>query len=286
MLNNPINIKIVSDDSFIVGENWASNKHKSCYIENVKMGRDVCKNSKVAVLSLARNCEKNLQKSIDKIKKLQSADFKFFIYENDSVDLTKEILNENKSPQISISLNTDQQPFLKDRSRQRTKNLANYRNKCLEWAKQECSNFDYALVLDLDADAGFSIDGIYNSISWLQKIEKSAGMGSYSLCYNNNKFTHYDTFAIRIKSFIASSKHMNDGERGLINYHPNIGSKPVALHSCFGGLAVYKMQCLLKGNYDGSIGCEHILFHKSLRDEGYEMYLNPSSIFFTILNQD
>jgi hypothetical protein len=285
MPNKSINIKIKTDH-FTIGEEWASDEHKSCYIENVKLGRDICKNSKVAVLSLARNCEKNLQKSIDQITKLQSSDFKFFIYENDSVDLTKEILSENKSPKISISLNTDRQPFLNDRSRRRTNNLAEYRNKCLEWAKQECSNFDYALVLDLDADAGFSIDGIYNSISWLQKIEKSAGMGSHSLCYNNNEFTHYDTFAIRIKSFVGSSKHTNNGERGFINYHPHVGSKPFALYSCFGGLAVYKMQCFLKGNYDGSMGCEHILFHKSLRDHGYGMYLNPSSIFFTVLNQD
>jgi hypothetical protein len=33
------------------------------------------------------------------------------------------------------------------------------------------------------------------------------------------------------------------------------------------------------------MGCEHVWFHKSMRDKGYEMYLNPSSIFFAVNEQ-
>lgn len=283
MLNKLINIEMSLENSFFIGEKWISEEHKFCYFENVTSGRDICKNSKVVVSSLARNCGKNIQQSINKITKLQSEDFKFFIYENNSSDHTKDILldNQDKNPQITASLNTDQSVYLKDRSRERTKNLANYRNVCLEWIKKECSHFDYALVLDLDADAGFSIDGIYNSISWLNKIKNSAGMGSYSLCHKNGAFTHYDTFAIRLQSWHSSSKN-NNGEKTLINYHPKIGSRPLPFYSCFGGLAVYKMNCFVEGNYNGSVGCEHISFHKSMRDKGYEMYLNPNSIFFAI----
>lgn len=265
--------------------------NKSCYFENIDSGKEVCKNSKVAVVSLARNCEKNLQKSIDVITKLQSANFKFFIYENNSSDQTKDILISNQNNnQIFISLNNDQTIHLKDRSRERTNNLAKYRNLCLEWVKKECSDFDYVIVLDLDADAGFSIDGIYNSISWLNKIKNSAGMGSYSLfSRNSDTFKHYDTFAIRKteNNWEKSSEFSVDREEKLfVNYHPKIGSQPVPFYSCFGGLAVYKTKCFIEGNYDGSIGCEHVLFHKSLKDNGYDMYLNPSSIFFAVLIKD
>lgn len=284
MKNKP-NIEMSSGNSFIIGEKWASEEHKSCYFENVHLGKDICKSSKIAVVSLARNCEKNLQNSIDQIVKLQSKDFKLFVYENNSTDGTKDILNDNKNKQITISLNTDESAYLKDRSRERTKNLACYRNKCLDWVRQNCPRFDYALVLDLDADAGFSIDGIYNSISWLQKIKNSAGMGSYSLCYRDGKFVHYDIFAIRVNGWRSSPKVITDGELSFINYHPKVGCKPLSFYSCFGGLAVYNMRCFLDGNYDGSLGCEHVWFHKSMRDKGHEMYLNPNSIFFAINNK-
>lgn len=257
-------------------------KYKSIYLENLNLGKNICKNSKVVAVSLARNCEKNLQKSIDLIKKIESKEFVFFIYENNSIDRTKEILINNQNNQINISLNTDQTPHLKNRCRERTINLATYRNICLEWVKQNYSHFDYVLVLDLDADEGFSIDGIYNSISWLNNIENSAGMGSYSLHFKNNKLSHYDAFAARLDNWEESSPFVNDYEKSFNNYHPDIGSPPIAFYSCFGGLAVYKMHCFMEGWYDGSMGCEHIWFHKSMSDKGYNMYLNPSSIFFAI----
>jgi glycosyltransferase involved in cell wall biosynthesis len=260
-------------------------KNKSCYFENVNLGKEICKNSRVAVVSLARNCEKNFQKSIDIIRKLESNKLSFFVYENNSTDQTKEILTNNQNNQIVISLNTDESLYLTNRSRERTINLAKYRNICLEWVKQNCSNFDYVVVLDLDADEGFSIDGIYNSISWLNKIQTSAGMGSYSWLIKNNKLFHYDAFAARIDNWEESSVLASPFEKKFNQYHPDIGSSPVPFYSCFGGLSVYKAECFMDGYYDGSMGCEHIWFHKSMRDKGYEMYLNPSSIFFAVNEQ-
>lgn len=270
-------------ENFFPAEKWVNNIYKVSYLENINLGKNICKNSKIAVVSLARNCEKNLQKSIDTIKQLQSKKFQFFIYENNSIDKTKKILVNNQNDQISISLNTDKNPHLTNRSRERTINLAKYRNVCLEWVKQNYSDFNYVIVLDLDADQGFSIEGIYNSISWLNKVETSAGMGSYSLYCDNNKLYHYDTFAFRFNNWEESSPNVTSNyEQALSNYHPNIGSRIAPFYSCFGGLAVYKIKCFIEGNYDGSIGCEHVLFHKSMRDKGYNMYLNPSSIFFAV----
>lgn len=259
-------------------------KNKSYYFENVDLGKEICRDSKVAIVSLARNCEKNLQQSIDIIKTIKSKEFVFFIYENNSIDKTKEILTNNQNNQIVISLNTDETPYLINRSRERTINLAKYRNVCLEWVKQNCFNFNYVIVLDLDADEGFSIDGIYNSISWLNKIQTSAGMGSYSLMLKakNNKLLHYDTFAVRLYNWEESSVLASPFEKTINQYHPDIGSSPIPFYSCFGGLAVYKAECFIGGHYDGSMGCEHIWFHKSIRDKGYNMYLNPSSIFFAV----
>lgn len=261
-----------------------SEEYRDCYIENINLGKNICEKSKVVIISLARNCEKNLQKSIDQIIKLKSQDFQFFIYENNSIDNTKDILIESakKKSSITISLNTDDTPYLTDDSRERTINLAGYRNTCLEWVKNNCANFNYTIVLDLDADLGFSVNGIYNSISWLNKIPKSSGMGSYSLYLNNKNFFHYDSFAFRLRDWNESTKN-RQREKCFHQFHPKIGFPPVELNSCFGGLSVYKTEIFVNGKYDGSIGCEHVLFHKSLKKNGYNMYLNPSSIFFAVM---
>ena len=278
---------IIDLNSFLENGSFSFQKllkdeYKSVYFENINLGKEICKNSTVSVVSLARNCEKNLQKSIDIVKKLEFKKLSFFVYENNSTDQTKKILLDNQNDQITISLNTDETPYLTNRSRERTINLAKYRNICLEWVKQNYSDFDYVIVLDLDADEGFSIDGIYNSISWLNKIEASAGMGSYSLIAKKNELFHYDAFAARLDNWEESSVLSNSFEKKFNQYHPDVGSNPVPFYSCFGGLTVYKAECFISGHYDGSMGCEHIWFHKSMRDKGYEMYLNPSSIFFAV----
>jgi len=270
------------EDFWPVHENYLES-----YEQNVKNGQIISKKSKIAVVALARNCEKQLQNSIDRIKELESLRFKLFVYENNSVDKTKEILKRNH--QIEISLNNDDSLYLKDRSRTRTNNLAIYRNFCLDWIRKNCFDFDYVVVLDLDSDLGFSINGIYNSISWLNKINNAGGMGSYSLYLNvqahSVSFAHYDSFAVRLNNWLPTQENFDENNIWFRNLHPPVGSDPVLFYSCFGGLAVYKTKAFVLGNYDGSIGSEHVLFHKSLKDNGYNMYLNPSSRFFAIYNK-
>lgn len=257
------------------------------FTQNTNKGKQIASNSKIAVVSLARQCENVLQNSIDSVLSLKCKDLKFFIYENDSTDNTKNILTKNKNNHediLHIELNDLDRFDLRDRSKTRTNRLAKYRNRCLNWVKQNYSDFDYTLILDLDADLGFSIDGIYNSLLWLTKIKNAGGMGSYSLYLNKESYpplAHYDSFAVRLNDWIESQEkdHQNIWFK---HFHPLIGSPPIAFNSCFGGLAVYKTQAILSANYDGDMGSEHVFFHKNLADNGWDMYLNPSSIFFSV----
>jgi glycosyltransferase involved in cell wall biosynthesis len=254
------------------------------YDRHVILGKQIAADSRIAVVALARNCEKKLKRSICDTQKLVCDDLQIFVFENDSIDGTKQILNDLQSRYKNIVINNGDNgsPHLQDRSRERTKNLAKYRNICLNWVKDK--PFDYVIVLDLDADIGFSINGIYNSISWLNQIDDAAGMGSYSflLKYNSNYIAlhHYDTFAMRLNDWKPSS-HI-DNNSWFKKLHPIIGSNPFHLYSCFGGLAVYKHEIFVQGHYSGTLGCEHVYFHKCLYEKGYKMYLNPSSIFFAI----
>jgi hypothetical protein len=208
-----------------------------------------------------------------------------FVFENDSADDTKEQLKGLKSSNIEILSRDDNSKYLTDNSFERTNNLSKYRNECLNWVKNNYSHFDYTIVLDLDADLGFSIDGIYNSISWLSKNSDAGGMGSYSLylkANSNIEFAHYDSFAVRLNNWekIVSGKDVNNV--WFRNLHPFVGSDPIKMYSCFGGLAVYKTKAFISGLYDASLGCEHVFFHKSLSENGFKMYLNPSSRFFSV----
>lgn len=260
------------------------------YQANVFIGQQTLKKSNVAIVSLARNCQKNLKKSIDTMMRLKCNQLKWFIYENDSEDKTKDILNSIKNSNIYISLNNHNIEHLHGLSRERTIALAEYRNICRNWVADNYSDYDYVVVVDLDADLGFSIDGIYNSIYWLQSIDNSGGMGSYSLylkyasCFV--EFSHYDSFAVRLNNWEHTTETEDINNRWFRNLHPLVGSDPICMYSCFGGLGVYKKDAFLSGHYDGSIGSEHVLFHKSLRENGYHMYLNPSSRFFSVYNND
>lgn len=256
------------------------------YIIKTQNGKNIAAQSKIGIVSLARNCSKNIIKSITNIEKLVCKDWKMLIYENDSIDNTKNFLQSIENNKIHIVSADDNSLYLVDRSQTRTNNLARYRNFCLDWINNNYADCDYVIVLDLDADFGFSIGGIYNSIYWLNLLDNTGGIGSYSpyLSVQSNKiiFVHYDSFAVRMNDWEPMTNNRDVHNPWFRHWHPLVGSNPVPMYSCFGGLAVYKTQAFLKGRYDGNLGSEHIMFHKNLREQGYNMYLNPSSIFFGI----
>jgi hypothetical protein len=265
-------------------------KYIESYTAKTDTGKKIAKDSNIAIVSLARNCGSRINNSIALIQKLIFKNWDMFIYENDSSDNTKDVLSQIKDNHINYLITNNGSPYLTDRSFNRTNNLARYRNLCLDWISEQHTKYDYIIVLDLDADLGFSIDGIYNSIGWLNSLDNAGGIGSYSLFLsitkNNIDFAHYDSFAARLNDWepIVNDKDINNP--WFRNWHPLVGSDPVPMYSCFGGLATYKAQAFLKGRYNGVLGSEHIEFHKSLRDNGYHMYLNPSSRFFSVYNNE
>jgi hypothetical protein len=258
------------------------------YSIQTQNGKNIASRSSIGILSLARNCAKNLSKSLASIQKLECKDWYMLIYENDSTDDTKDILRSIDDNHITITHNDEGSPYLTDRSSSRTNNLAKYRNVCLDWLKKNYSHCEYVIVLDLDADLGFSVDGIYNSIGWLNILSNAGGMGSYSIYLSINKhkivFAHYDSFATRFNDWEPTINNIDINNAWFRHWHPVIGSNPAPLYSCFGGLAVYKTKALLKGRYSGELGSEHISLHKDLYNHGYNMYLNSSSRFFAINN--
>lgn len=253
---------------------------ENVYDAKIQTGKTIASRSKIVVVAIARDCEKQLQNSIDHILSLETKQTNFFVYENDSTDSTGDILKKNEIESVCENLNTED---IRDRSFTRTYRLAEYRNKCVDWVKNNHSDSDYVIVLDLDADLGFSVNGIYNSIGWLNHIDNAGGMGSYSLLLNANSFVHYDSFAVRLNDW-KPSEELDHNNKWFREWHPIVGSEPVPFYSCFGGLAVYKRNAFLYGRYNGELGSEHVEFHQSIKENGWDMYLNPSSRFFSVFD--
>jgi cellulose synthase/poly-beta-1,6-N-acetylglucosamine synthase-like glycosyltransferase len=256
--------------------------------EKTLLGKQIAKDNRINILCLARNCEKNLLNSINLINETRSffRESSVVIYENDSADNTKKILQEHSSEYNIISID-DNEPHLTGQEIQRTSNLAKYRNYCLGWVKQKHSDYEYTMVLDLDADGGFSIEGILNSIFWLNNIPQAGGMGSYSLFFKVSKgqirMRHYDCFAARLNWW--ENRHSISTNNWFSYLYPPTGSDPFMMNSCFGGLGVYKTEAYLSGRYDGR-DCEHVTFHKSLAENNWKMYLNPGSRFAAVISVD
>jgi len=258
------------------------------YKHYLNLGENIAKDSKIVTVALARDCDEHLSKSISRIQSLNCKESQIFIFENDSKDTTKDILKElsGKHKNIHTQCINNNREYLRDRSRSRTNALAEYRNICLEWVRDNCSDYDYVIVLDLDADLGFSVDGIYNSIGWFDSLNNAGGIGSYSLYLMHGRdsttFAHYDSFAVRLNDWKPTSEYFDQNNSWFRCIHPLIGSEPFHLYSCFGGLAIYKTKAFLTGRYSGEIGSEHVQFHKDLYNNEYKMYLNPSSRFFSV----
>ena len=258
------------------------------YREKTQRGKEIAADSELVVLGCARDCQKNLTNSLHLINELGSC-FKYaagVIYENDSVDDTKKILNRDRPGWLEAVCQTLDRPHLHGFEEDRTLALAQYRNRCLEWARSNHIGADYVVVVDLDADGGFSVDGVLNSLAWLEAKADAAGMASYSLYRvtegDEQKYAQHDAWAARLN-------HWDDRcQAGLQQWFhlwmPPAGSEPVPFYSAFGGLATYRAAAYYVGQYRGR-DCEHVPFHRSIREKtGLGMYLNPGSRFATILN--
>lgn len=111
------------------------------------------------------------------------ADWRAFIFENDSVDDTKNVLKAHSCDKIAVVTTDNGRPHLNyTKSQDRTIALAEYRNTCRLWCAENCWDFDYAIVFDTDPWGGWSVDGIANTVGHLEDDEYSnaSGMGSYS----------------------------------------------------------------------------------------------------------
>jgi hypothetical protein len=246
----------------------------------VDRGRSIMRDKRVVICGLARDVAETLPETIARIECLgrMFADYRVVIYENDSTDATREMLDdwEKTDPRVVILSECRGDPANPPvRCLQRARRMAFYRNQYREFVAASYADFDHVIVVDMDLHVGWSYEGVANTFGhpdW-------DFVGSYGIIRRSylrqTLLVHYDAWAFRKE---GSYLRLSTKEVNHMSWQR--GDPMLEVASCFGGLGIYRIEAMLACEYDGS-DCEHVAFHRSMRDTGLDrLYLNPSQITF------
>lgn len=255
-------------------------------------------NKSIIICSIVRNAEKGLRENVPVLQELckKFVDYRVFVYENDSIDKTKRLLEEwsvSDSEHVFVSLNDNNCsatiPSQKETgkvsrfySRRRIERMAMLRNQYMAYIEQQGWEADYLMVVDLDV-ARLSLEGILNSFEHNYSWDAVTAFG-YSLAPNLH-MRYHDTYALT-EYGEENLPQTKDKIKSLAGkYGKQKGSKEwVRVFSSFGGLAIYKFEAI-KGlryialrNEDERVEmrCEHYSIYKQMADRGFDkVYINP-----------
>ncbi len=242
-------------------------------------GIDEMKKHKVVIAGITRNNASDLAITIKTIEYIGSffADYRVVVFENDSNDGTKEKLSDwkTRNPKIQIlseDYNIQKRPSIKF--------LADARNKYIKAIQSEQYNdFDMVLLIDMDMSFGIDVRGIQDSFA---RIDSWDGICSNGIFKNTGEM--YDAFAFRNAEFPLPFPNeiyatVNETLSKIQKIYP-VGSNLVPVHSCFGGMAIYKRTGIAGCEYDSiAEDCEHVAFHQcAIIKNKMRMFMNPNQM--------
>lgn len=220
------------------------------------------KESKVLICGIAKNVEKSVPATIRSIQAIGDhfADYRVFIYENNSRDETARKFTEwqARNPKVTfISEMLAEEDFYvqegdKRRKIFRTEILARARNIVLNLAMQpQYDDYEYIIVADLDYGRTWYIEGIMSSFNFEGEWDVITANG-------RAKRGYWDWYAFRDFRFPFGPElygplwwqHIGKWRKTL-DFQP--GSPYLPVLSAFGGLAIYKRASIKNATYSGTI---------------------------------
>ena len=214
---------------------------------------------------------KNILEHIEECGK-KFNNYSVIIYENDSTDKTRQILNENKRDNYYYILENN---ILEPK---RTKRLERARNIILNKAREINKNkyYQYLILLDMDEanDKG----------TFVKTIDNCFLTDDWDVMTSNQNGRYYDLWALRNKELDYDCwNELNNGKKICDDYNIIYNSNElIEVDSAFGGTAIYKLSsipdmCNYYGEYEnGKEKCEHIDFNKCIKNHGGKIYINPN----------
>jgi len=225
---------------------------------------------------------KNILSHIDKCgSKFNS--YHVIIFENDSIDKTRELLLECKKNNYTYIFKDG----MCDKEKSRTRRLAYARNQILEKVRELniSNNYDYLLLLDMD--------NVNENGTFVETIDRcfEDNLDTWDMMGANQNGEYYDKWALRKSGQLnydcwqKIKKHGNTEEAKKkyiksIKYKYEDDGKLVPVTSAFGGTAIYKLKsipkkCVYKGYHlTGDDKCEHVDFNKCIKKNGGKLFIN------------
>lgn len=251
------------------------------YSHRVEEGLARANKLRLVICGLVRDCEEHLPRTFLNMDRTGSLfkSWRGVLFENDSKDRSPAMLREwaTLHPEfVAETLVRGERSWPMKRLPDRGTALARYRNRCRDLVLQHFPHFDLVMVLDTDL-FGWSINGIFHSLSYWGEWD---AMLSNGLREDKMGWVQYDAWAIRDGSW--SPKLFEEVKNDVYA----MGSPLVPVWSAFGGLGLYTMEGFKAAGYDGG-DCEHVGFHKNLREEGFvRMFINPNMKTMAIWRRD
>jgi hypothetical protein len=260
---------------------------------------------RIAVTGLARNCESSLPGTLRVLDELaKQCDLQCIIATNENIDRTGELLTTWATGNDRVTI-IDLPPMERDFP-SRVERLAHLRNITLQ-AARKTGGFSHMIVLDMDGpNASVDAPSLISAIA-------SAPRG-WGALFANQRRAYYDLYALRKKGWVEADvwqevaaafsvarrtpfRQMDTftgGHVARVIYRKAVErcvfrrqylipptAPPVPVDSAFGGLGVYDWAAIEGIWYSARSGgdaviCEHVVFHRALREAGRSLYISPS----------
>ena len=201
-------------------------------------------------------------------------------YENDSTDGTAEILaqwkehhqNANNIHVVSEVLKVRGAVSFGGVNKQRFDLMAKYRNKYLTMLEKYAPDVDYVMVIDMDI-FDTTLDAFLSSFTPEALAKNWTAVGANGV-YNGKRY--YDSLAFRNAEF--PDTRIGRTRKYAQAVYPR-DSTWVPVDSMFGGMVVYRAECMRGCKYLQDGDCEHVSLYKCMSQKGEDcrrFFINPA----------
>ena len=246
--------------------------------------------SNVVVVGIVKDISSTIKKDYENLKAALNrfTEIQWFLVESNSADDSKAALAEINNFDSSFRFTSVQEEQLE---LSRFPAMARARNVYLEELRNNpaYSNCSHVVVADFN-----NLNNLINA----DAIETCFKRDDWDICCANQEGPYYDIWALRHHLWSPNDcwqeldflrKYIRYPERSLyLALHSRMIRIPrnsdwIEVESAFGGLAIYKREVITLSDYQaydesGKITCEHVPFHKGLREKDKRIFINPSLI--------
>lgn len=264
--------------------------------ERVEIGRQRASEQRIVIAGLAMNISERASNQVKRAGLIGAffKDYRVVVFENDSTDGTREVIEEISKSDHHVELvpccdmgscgcNLGEKRATEN-APSRIEKMALYRNKLLTHILARYSDYEYVLMVDLDAEGYVSLDGLFHTLSY-DKWDAIASNGQFPLPSSFGFSTAtYDGLAYldRDDEYDVPDRNASSvvfpwvKQNYRVMTHSGLFKRDTSLvpvKSAFNGAAIYRLNRLQHARYGAVTNCEHIDLHREMNSEN--IFINP-----------